>query len=443
VVRTTARSASSSLALVTILTLLLAAVGHQPARAQTTPTEDPAEAAAGWLVSALTDDPAVGSDFGPSAGPTIDVLFALAAAGVAAGTIEDIADWLVTQAPSYTQGDGFDADDAAYAGASAKLALGMLVVDRDPGDVAGIDLIDQLLSLEVTDPSDGIVGRFRDRSDFGDFSTPLTQSLALMALSRAPGADPSAEAITALVDQACPDGGFPSQFAPDTCTSSVDTTGFVVQALFAVGEDVAASAAVSWLESVQAADGSFASPDGTNTNSTGLAAIALTLGGATDAAASAGEWIVSQQDGCDTDSPGAIPFNQQERGSVELASAQAVVGLVGESLADLSNAGARAEVPTLACETVGGDDPVDDDGSTPPPGGSDEPDESGQDQEAVADEGHDADNDDDLREIPQPTRVDSGLSPSLSTTPMLVLLLGFGLLSAGLMAGLRQRGQRP
>jgi hypothetical protein len=179
VVRTTARSASSSLALLTILTLLLAAVGHQPARAQTTPTEDPAEAAAGWLVSALTDDPAVGSDFGPSAGPTIDVLFALAAAGVAAGTIEDIADWLVTQAPSYTQGDGFDADDAAYAGASAKLALGMLVVDRDPRDVAGIDLIDQLLSLEVTDPSDGIVGRFRDRSDFGDFSTPLTQSLAL------------------------------------------------------------------------------------------------------------------------------------------------------------------------------------------------------------------------------------------------------------------------
>jgi hypothetical protein len=233
----------------------------------------------------------------------------------------------------------------------------MLVVDRDPRDVAGIDLIDQLLSLEVTDPSDGIVGRFRDRSDFGDFSTPLTQSLALMALSRAPGADPSAEAITALVDQACPDGGFPSQFAPDTCTSSVDTTGFVVQALFAVGEDVAASAAVSWLESVQAADGSFASPDGTNTNSTGLAAIALTLGGATDAAASAGEWIVSQQDGCDTDSPGAIPFNQQERGSVELASAQAVVGLVGESLADLSNAGARAEVPTLACETVGGTTP--------------------------------------------------------------------------------------
>ncbi|MGM0619366.1 MAG: hypothetical protein ACQEUI_14665, partial [Actinomycetota bacterium] len=228
--RTTVRPASGSLALLTLLTLLLVAVGHRPAAAQTTPTEDPAEAAAGWLVSALTDDPAVGGEFGPSPGPTIDVLFALAASGVAAGAIEDIADWLVTQAPGYTQGAGFDADDAAYAGASAKLALGMLVVDRDPRAVGGIDLIDQLASLEVTDPAEGIVGRFGDRSDFGDFSTPLTQSLALLALTRTPGAEASPEAVAALVDQACDDGGFPSEFAPETCTSSVDTTGFAVQA---------------------------------------------------------------------------------------------------------------------------------------------------------------------------------------------------------------------
>lgn len=431
-VRTTARPASSSLALLTLLTLLLVAVGHGPAAAQTTPTEDPAEAAAGWLVSVLTDDPAVGSDFGPSPGPTIDVLFALAAAGVAAGTMEDIADWLVTQAPGYTQGAGFDADDAAYAGASAKLALGMLVVDRDPRDVGGIDLIDQLLALEVTDPADGIVGRFGDRSDFGDFSTPLTQSLAVLTLSRAPGVTPSPEAIAALVDQACGDGGFPSQFAPDTCTSSVDTTGFVVQALDAVGEDAAASSAVSWLQGVQAADGSYASPDGTNTNSTGLAAVALSVGGASDAAASAGEWIVSQQDGCDTDSPGAIPFNQQERGSVELASAQAIVGLVGERLAALSSAGARAEVPTLACEPEPEPEPQPEPEPLPEP----EP-------EPGSDAGQDTDADDTKEEIPQPTSVDSGLSPSLPTSYLLALLLGFLLLAGGLTAGLRQRREQP
>ena len=435
-VRTTARP-PSSLAFLTVLTLLITAVGHSPAAAQTTPTDDPAEAAAGWLVSALTDDPAVGSDFGPSAGPTIDVLFALAAAGVAAGTMEDIADWLETQAPGYTQGAGFDADDAAYAGATAKLTLGMLVVDRDPRDVGGIDLIDQLLPLEVTDAADGIVGRFSDRSDFGDFSTPLTQALALLALSRAPGAAASPEAVEALVGQACDDGGFPDQFAPDTCVSSVDTTGFVVQALDAAGADDTAAAAVSWLQTVQAADGSFASPDGINTNSTGLAAVALSVGGATDAAASAGLWIVSQQDGCDSNSPGAIPFNQEERGSVELASAQAVVGLVGRSLAGLSSAGARAEVPTLACEPAAEDDTVDDDGTTP------EPDEPDEDQEVVSDDGQAAGDGDTGQEIPQPTAVDSGLSPSLPTSSVLVLLLGFVLLAGGLTVGRRERGQRP
>ncbi len=461
-VRTTARPASTSLALLTVLTLLIVSLGHHPAAAQTTPTDDPAEAAAGWLVSALTDDPAVGSDFGPSAGPTIDVLFALAATGVAAGTIEDIADWLVTQAPGYTQGAGFDADDAAYAGASAKLALGMLVVDRDPRDVGGIDLLDQLLSLEVTDPADGIVGRFGDRSDFGDFSTPLTQSLALLALSRAPDADASEEAVAALVDQACEDGGFPSQFDPDTCTSSVDTTGYAVQALFAVGADEAAGAAVSWLEGTQADDGSYSSPDGTNTNSTGLAAVALSIGGAADAAASAGEWIVSQQDGCDTDSPGAIPFSQDERGSVELASAQAVVGLIGRSLAEVSSAGARAEVPTLACEPDTGDDTTGDgtadDGTadddttgddstvddTADDGTADDgSDEAGQDQESAVEEDQDAAADDSERDIPQPTAVDSGLSTSLPTTHALVLLLGFVLVAGGLTVGARQRREQP
>ena len=445
-VRTTARPASSSLALLTLLSLLIAAVSHYPAAAQTAPTDDPAEAAAGWLVSALTDDPAVGSDFGPSAGPTIDVLFALAATGVAADTIEDIADWLATQVGPYTQGAGFADEGTVFAGATAKLALGMQVVQRDPRAASGTDLLAQLESTEIADAEDGLVGRYADIYAFdgepSDFSTPLTQSLGLLALARAADADPSEAAIEVLVDQACDDGGFPAQFAPDTCTSSVDTTGFVVQALFAVGVDDAASAAVSWLQSVQADDGSFASADGTNTNSTGLAAVALSIGGATDAATSAGQWIVAQQDGCETDSPGAIPFNQQERGSVELASAQATVGLVGRSLAELSSAGARAEVPTLACEPVTEDDTTEDDvdddvdGDVTAPDGSDESDESGEDQ-AVVDDG------DRGQEIPQPTSVDSGMSPSLPTTYALMLLLGFVLVAGGLTVGFRQRREQP
>lgn len=430
--RTTARP-TTALALLTTLTLLLASLGAPPALADDlVSTDDPAEAAAGWLVTALTDDPAVGSDFGPSVGPTIDVLFALSAVGVAASTIEAIADWVTSQAASYTQGEGFDADDAAYGGATAKLALGLLVVDRDPRDAAGIDLIDQLLSLEIDDPADGIEGRFSDRSDFGDFSSLLNQSLAILALHRAPGVEPSPQAISALVDQACDDGGFPSQFAPETCTSSVDTTGFAVQALAAVGADDAAADAVAWLETVQAADGSFSSPDGVNTNSTGLAASALTVGGAAAAAAAAAAWIVGQQDGCDTDSPGAIPFNVEARGSVELSTSQATLGLVGASLATISSTGASSTVPTLDCDTA---EEVEEVEEAP----SEEPAEEATEEPVAEEAEEDAEELAAGQDIPQPTRVDSGLSPSVSVWRLLTLLLGSLLLAGGIVTGLAPR----
>lgn len=432
--RTIARSTSVPLALFTVLALLLTTVWAPPALAEPTPTDDPAEAAAGWLVSALTDDPAVGTEFGASVGTTIDVLFALAAVGVAADTIEGIADFVTDEVATYTQGAGFDQDDAAYAGASAKLALGLLIAERDPRDAGGVDLIEQLLSLEVDDP-DAVLGRFSDRGEFDDFSTPLTQSLALLALERAPGTAPSDDAVAALVDQACPDGGFPNQFEPETCTSSVDTTGFAVQALFAVGADDAAGAAVSWLEEEQADDGSFSSPDGINTNSTGLAAVALSLGGATEAAAAAAEWIISQQDDCDTETPGAIPFNAEDRGFVELATAQAVPGLVGASLASISSTGASSAVPFLECEAASPDAPEDDADTEDLA----EATEGSQDGSATGS----AEATDDEQDIPRPTRVDSGLSPSSGPGwYTLALVLGGALLLGGIVASRRQHSEQ-
>ncbi|MFP4234956.1 MAG: peptidase [Nitriliruptoraceae bacterium] len=414
-----------------LLTALLLLAVPLPAAAQVTPEEDPAEAAAGWLVSVLTDDPAVGTEFGPSAGPTIDVLFALAAVGVAGDELGSIADWLTTQAPSYTQGAGFDAEDAAYAGASAKLALAMLVMDRDPRDVGGIDLIEQLSQLEVTDPEDGIVGRFSDRGEFDDFSTPLTQSLALLALTRAPDVTPSTEAVDVLVDQACPDGGFPSQFAPETCTSSVDTTGFAIQALLAAGATDAAEAAADWLVEVQASDGSFSSPDGVNTNSTGVAAAALTATGQDDAAEAARAWITDQQDGCATDSPGAIPFNRSERGSVELATAQATFGLAGAGLATVTAEGAAPEAPEVVCAQAEPQEPQ-------------EPEAPADDDTAEAEPEEPVDAPAPSDDVPQPTGVDAGLSPSSTPdeVPGLVLavaLLGAALLLAGLAGSRRRR----
>jgi hypothetical protein len=310
--------------------------------------------------------------------------------------------------------------------------LAMAVADRDPRDVAGDDLVAQLLDREIADEADGLVGRFSDIGDFGDFSTPLTQSLALLALQRTDGVEPSPEAIAALIDAACPDGGFPSQFDaaadPDTCTSSVDTTGFAVQALLAVGATTEADTAVSWLATAQADDGSFSSPDGINSNSTGLAAAAFSLRGQDAAAEAARTWILGIQDGPDSDSPGAIPFNTEERGAVELATSQAILGLVGADLATLSSAGSSTDVPIFAPVEAPGDESEGTDGTdeTETTDEVDGTDESDDGREAVAD---------DTRETPQPTGVDAGTSPSTDWLLVSSLLLGMLFLALGL--GLR------
>lgn len=382
---------------------------------EATATTDPADAAAGWLADAL-EDGAVATEFGPSIGPSIDALFALAAVGVAAEVQAEIVTTLQANVGPYTRGEGFDAPDAAYAGATAKLALGLLVAGQDPTDAAGTDLFVQLLDLEIVDPAEGIVGRFSDVGDFGDFSTPLTQSLALLALQRADGVSPSPAHIDALTGAACPDGGFPSSFEaaadPATCAASVDTTGLAVQALLAVGADDEAAAALTWLRSAQADDGSFASGDGINTNSTGLAAAAFRLGGDDASAQAASDWILGVQEGCDTARPGAIPFNAEEDGLVELATAQAILGLVGADLITVSSEGSSAVIPTLDCTVDDDADEVLDDGE-------------------VLDDADEAD-------IPQPTGVDSGISPSSSVHPLTVPILLGALLVLGGLVGVRR-----
>ena len=205
---------------------------------------------------------------------------------------------------------------------------------------------------------DYALGRFSDVSAWGDFSSPLTQALAVLALHRADGTDPSSAAVDLLLAQQCDDGGFPQMFrAPSTgdpasCSSSVDSTAFVVQALDAVGEDEAVQAAAAWLLDVQEDDGSFGGQDGLNTNSTGLAALALDLGDETAAADRARAWVIALQDDCGAETPGAIPFNAEERGSVELATSQAVLGLASGSLGDVDATTASDDAPETGCEEV-------------------------------------------------------------------------------------------
>jgi LPXTG-motif cell wall-anchored protein len=311
------------------------------AHAEPVTTDDPAAAAAGWLATQLSDgERIVNTDFGfDDAGLTADVVFALASAGVASGSIGSATDWLATQVGGYTgtesAEDGFT---GVYAGATAKLILVANTTGRDPRAFGGTDLVAQLEAREQAD------GRFTDDSSFGDFSNVITQSLAILALERTSGTDASDVAVALLAAQACDDGGFPQDLQPATCTASIDATGFAIQALAAAGETAAVDAAAAWLVSVQAGDGGFG-----NANSTGLAAVALALGGQDAAVEAARANLIGLQADCTDERAGAILFDASDGGDPVRASAQAVPGITGISLATVSAAGASADVPAFDC----------------------------------------------------------------------------------------------
>ncbi|HEY6747928.1 MAG TPA: prenyltransferase/squalene oxidase repeat-containing protein [Mycobacteriales bacterium] len=321
--------------------------------AQAAPTTDPADAAAGWLAGQLTDGSHFQQDFGdagvfPDQGLTLDAVLAFAAAGSGADNATAAMTWLGTGTllTEYA-GDGTSFSDA---GRLAKVAYAALVTGGDPHDVGGVDVLGRL-SAQLT-PS----GRFSDLPAEFDASNAFGQAFALLALARTPaGVPPSAVAF--LVGSQCPDGGFPLDYGKPECGSDTDATAMVVQALSVPGGDPAAAArGTDWLVSKQNADGSFngtQSTDAPNTNSTGLIAQALRAAGRTAEADAAVAWLRARQLGCTApaEQRGAVAYDASgfDPGNVVRATTQAVLGLSGVGLADLSLSGAAGEASTLDC----------------------------------------------------------------------------------------------
>jgi hypothetical protein len=339
----------------------VAAVTVSVSAQEAPPTTSPAEAAAGWLARQLVDGERLQSSFtDPDTGElvafddtglTLDAVLAFAAAGVADDAGANAIAWVGRSdvLEAYI-GDG---TDVAWAGATAKVALGALVRGLDPRSFGddGVDLIERLLAR------DGGDGRFSDTSEFGDFSNTFSQSLAILALHRAPAVSPSAAAIDVLLGAGCPDGGFADALEPQPCTSQVDATALAVQALLAVGHP-AAEAGLDWLAAQQTADGRI----GGNANSTGLAAQALAVAERPEASAAV-EALVGLQAGCDAplEDRGAVAFDDAGVDDTAVrATAQAVLGLAGTGFATISSAGASPAVPSLDCPT-----PVDAPAGTP------------------------------------------------------------------------------
>ncbi|WP_422771473.1 peptidase [Plantactinospora sp. WMMC1484] len=338
------RHRSRTLVTGVLATLTLCIAVAPPAAAQSTLNR--VDAAAGWLARQMVDGERFEVVFDgvayPDQGLTLDAIFAFAAAKVADTNAASATAWLAQ--PAVTTGYIGDGTEA-YAGATAKLALGAQVRGLNPAAFGGVDLIARLHTLMAP------TGRFTDRSAFGDFSNMFSQSFAVLALDRAGGAPPAAVAF--LAGARCPDGGFPLLFAQATCVSDVDATALAIQALLAADRPLVAQAAARWLVSVQADDGSFTANGVANANSTGLAAQALAAAGRAVPWLEARQYLTSLQQGCTapTANRGAIAYTDggYDPATATRATAQAVPGLAGSGFATLSAAGSHPVAPTLAC----------------------------------------------------------------------------------------------
>jgi hypothetical protein len=205
--------------------------------------------------------------------------------------------------------------DDRFAGALGKSLLLAEITGRNPHAFGGFDLETELRAR--LQPTGIKAGRFTDDAKFGDptaasqdFSNGFGQGVAMLALSRTHDGVP-ASAISFLLDQQCPGGGFRSTYdatppAVSTrgCTADAqadpDSTAIALDVLITVpdaaGVHTATTKAVTALLVLQDAAGGFPSAAGTlDANTTGLAGQALRSAGQTAAADKAATFLGTVQ----------------------------------------------------------------------------------------------------------------------------------------------------
>ena len=332
------------------------------------PSSDPdVLASAGWLGRQLatsngvlgnTFDLGDGPVFFPDWGLTEDALFGLAAAGVGKDQIDATANKIWNSGEDYVGPPG-DSSSWKYV---AKTAFALQVAGLDPtkfpDDGTTRDLLTELRSAMNADGSFGT----------GDF--PLAHALALFALARTEGGVPPAS-VTWLEGQQCEKGTNKGAYGFSGCDGvDIEGTALAVQALQAAGVptgDAPIADAASWMVGQQDAQGGLPSSFGLlNTNSSGLSAQAwLGIGQQAPAAKAAG-FIGSLSVSCTSltsgtgfvdDDLGAIAYDESgweaaatggiadSVGQWQRASAQALLGLGLPTFANITAAGAAADLP--------------------------------------------------------------------------------------------------
>lgn len=134
-------------------------------------------------------------------GVTADGVFAHAAGGRGPTAGETATDQLETHLLDYASAPGC----SAGAGPIAKLLVVAVVQGRDVTDFGGWNLRAELLALMNSTAGDANLGRFQSKG-VGDTTNGFSQALAVIGLSRT-GTVP-AEAVSFLLAQQCPSGGF-------------------------------------------------------------------------------------------------------------------------------------------------------------------------------------------------------------------------------------------
>jgi hypothetical protein len=310
------------------------------------PTNDPPTAAAygaAWLATTVTPEGYVEDSNGdPAPGATVGTALALATAGVEEGVFERIVAWLEDDVDAYAVTDGAD-----NAGRLGYLLLLSDAAGLDPTTFGGTNLVARLeATLGALEP--GLYGVASPT-----FDGVFRQGVALLGLASA-GVTPAASAVDWLVDQQC-DGASPATavggweayrtdvgvpcsapdpllfIGPDTNSSSLATQAL---ALLGVTPD---SDPLEFFEASQNDDGGFAYIPGdvSDPNSTGLVIQAIIAGGEDPAAA---PWLaggvspytslLSWQLGCDEAVPdrGAFASPFSDGAPDPFATSQAVLG---------------------------------------------------------------------------------------------------------------------
>ena len=296
----------------------------------------------------------------PDYGLTADAVFALGALDAGREQAARSTAFLRSNVGAYIGTDG-----ETYAGASGKLLTLAVTQGVSPTSFGGADLVARVQSTLTAS------GRFSDVSQWGDYSNTLGQSWALLGLERA-GRSPAPAAVGFLRDQQCADGGFRLDLAPagGACASDPDATSLAVQALVAVAGrgDADVTEATAYLATRSGADGGVGGAGPTaapNANSTGLAAAAFAAAGRDDLAQRTRSYLGGLYFGCDAPAPlrGAVAYDAAGRSTTEptdqlrRSTAQAALGLSGQSYVTVTAAGDAAGPVALDCSPAGSGSP--------------------------------------------------------------------------------------